>query len=49
MTRRNNRVPVYLSNEEKRDYTALAKAHNRSLTALMRTLLADAYAKYEAG
>lgn len=49
MTRRNNRVPVYLSNEEKRDYTALAKAHNRSLTALIRALLADAYAKYEAG
>ena len=49
MTRRNNRVPVYLSNEEKRDYTALAKANHRSLTALIRTLLADSYAKYEAG
>lgn len=48
MTRRNNRVPVYLSNEEKRDYTALAQAHNRSLTALIRELLADSYAKYEA-
>lgn len=49
MTRRNNRVPVYLSNEEKRDYTVLAQAHNRSLTALIRALLADSYAKYEAG
>lgn len=49
MTRRNNRVPVYLSNEEKHDYTALARAHNRSLTALIRALLADAYAKYEVG
>lgn len=47
MTRRNNRVPVYLSNEEKRDYTALAQANNRSLTALIRELLADSYAKYE--
>ena len=49
MTRRNNRVPVYLSNEEKRDYTKLAQANNRSLTALIRALLADAYAKYDAG
>lgn len=48
MTRRNNRVPVYFSDEEKRDYTVLAKANHRSLTGLMRTLLADAYAKYEA-
>ena len=45
MTKRNNRVPVYFSDEEKRDYAALAKANNRSLTALIRTLLADAYAK----
>ena len=49
MTKRNNRIPVYFSDEEKRDYTALAKANNRSLTALIRTLLADSYAKYEAG
>lgn len=48
MTRRNHRVPVYFSDEEKLDYTALAKANHRSLTALMRSLLADAYAKYEA-
>ena len=38
---------MYLSNEEKRDYTALAQANNRSLTALIRELLADSYAKYE--
>lgn len=49
MTRRNHRVPVYFSDEEKRDYTVLAKANNRSLTALIRELLADSYAKYEAG
>lgn len=47
MSKRNNRIPVYLSDDEKRDYTKLAQAHNRSLTALIRELLADSYAKYE--
>lgn len=47
MSKRNNRIPVYLSDAEKRDYTKLAQAHNRSLTAMIRELLADSYAKYE--
>lgn len=48
MIERNNRIPVYLSDEEKRNYTKLAQANNRSLTALVRKLLADAFSKFEA-
>lgn len=48
MSKRNNRIPVYLTDDEKRDYTKLAQAHNRSLTALIRELLADEFNKYEA-
>lgn len=40
---RNNRIPVYLSNDEKQRYTAMADHDGRSLTAEIRHLLECAY------
>lgn len=40
---RNNRIPVYLSNDEKQRYTAMADHDGRSLTAEIRHLLERAY------